>query len=55
VLALVVLRTFGGVAFRGFFQLGRAAITPVPDHRAVRVRAHRPRGDDDETQATVGG
>jgi len=42
-LGLVVLRLFGGLAFRGVFQLGRAAVTPVPDHRAVRVRSHRPR------------
>jgi hypothetical protein len=42
-LALVLLRLFGGLAFRGVFQLGRAAVTPVPDHRAVRVRTHRPR------------
>jgi hypothetical protein len=42
-LALVVLRVFGGLAFRGVFQLGRAAVTPVPDHRAVRTRSHRPR------------
>lgn len=39
-LALVLLRTFGGIAFRGVFQLGRAAVTPVVDHRAVRVRSH---------------
>jgi hypothetical protein len=43
VLALVVLRVFGALAVRGVFQLGRAAVTPVPDHRAVRVRTHRPR------------
>jgi len=42
-LALVVLRMFGGLAFRGVFQLGRAAVTPVPDPRALRVRTHRPR------------
>jgi hypothetical protein len=42
-LALVVLRVFGGLAIQGIFQLGRAAVTPVPDHRAVRVRTHRPR------------
>jgi hypothetical protein len=42
-LALVVLRVFGGLAVRGVFDLGRAAVTPVPDHRAVRVRTHRPR------------
>jgi hypothetical protein len=45
-LALVVLRVFGGLAFRGVFQLGRAAVTPVTDHRAVRVRTHRPRDAD---------
>lgn len=45
-LALVVLRMFGGLAFRGMFQLGRAAVTPVPDHRAVRVRTHRTRDVD---------
>lgn len=42
-LALVMLRVFGGLAFRGVFQLGRAAVTPVLDHRAVRVRSHHPR------------
>jgi energy-converting hydrogenase Eha subunit E len=41
-LALVVLRVFGNLAARGVFDLGRAAVTPVPDHRAVRVRRHRP-------------
>lgn len=46
-LALVLLRSFGALAFRGIFQLGRAAVTPVPDHRAVRVRSHRPRDVDD--------
>jgi hypothetical protein len=40
-LALVVLKTFGVLAARGVFQLGRAAVTPVPDHRATRVRRHR--------------
>jgi len=43
-LALVVVRVFGGLAFLGVFQLGRAAVTPVSDHRAVRVRKHRPPG-----------
>jgi hypothetical protein len=40
-LALVILKTFGRLAFRGVWQLGRAAVTPVADHRAVRVRTHR--------------
>lgn len=48
-LALAVLRLFGGLAFLGVFQLGRAAVTPVSDHRAVRVRTHRPRGDADSS------
>mgnify|MGYP001827457448 FL=1 len=50
-LGLVVLRVFGALAFRGIFQLGRSAVTPVPDHRAVRVRSHRPR--DAEESATL--
>ncbi len=47
-IAIVILKGVGVVAMRGVFELGRAAVTPVPDHRAVRVRAHRPRrpGDD---------
>ena len=43
-LALVVLKVFGVLAMRGVFQLGRAAVTPVPDHRVVRVRRHRDAG-----------
>jgi hypothetical protein len=39
---LVLLRMFVGLATKGVFHLGRAAVTPVPDHRAVRVRRHRP-------------
>jgi len=41
---LVLFRMFVGLATKGVFQLGRAAVTPVPDHRAVRVRRHRPEG-----------
>jgi hypothetical protein len=40
-LALVVLKTFGVLAAKGMLQLGRAAVTPVPDHRVTRVRQHR--------------
>ncbi len=40
-LALVILKMFGRLAFQGVWQLGRAAVTPVADHRAVRVRTHR--------------
>lgn len=39
-LALVVLKTFGVLAAKGMLQLGRAAVTPVPDHRVTRVRRH---------------
>ncbi len=52
-LALVMLKVFGGLAFRGMFQLGRAAVTPVPDHRAVRQRTHRPRDGDAEVDVDV--
>jgi hypothetical protein len=55
-LALVVLRVFGALAVEGVFRLGRAAVTPVPDHRAVRVRSHRPRDEaqpDDEVDESV--
>ncbi len=38
---LVLLRMAVGLASKGVFELGRAAVTPVPDHRAVRVRSHR--------------
>src|SRR6056297_138519 len=41
-LALVVVKVFGVLAMKGVFALGRRAVTPVPDHRATRVRAHRP-------------
>ena len=40
-LALVVLKMFGRLAISGVWQLGRASVTPVPDHRKVRVRTHR--------------
>jgi hypothetical protein len=40
-LALVVLKVFGKLAIGGVWQLGRAAVTPVHDHRVVRVRSHR--------------
>ncbi len=39
--ALVVLKTIAVLAGKGMFQLGRAAVTPVPDHRVTRVRQHR--------------
>lgn len=39
--ALALLRLIVGLAGKGVLQLGRAAVTPVPDHRAVRIRRHR--------------
>jgi len=41
-LALVLLKMFGRLAVSGVWQLGRASVTPVPDHRVARVRTHRP-------------
>jgi len=46
---LVMLRVAIGLAGKGVFQLGRAAVTPVPDHRAVRIRRHRPADEDQLT------
>jgi hypothetical protein len=40
-LALVLLRIAWRWATRGVFELGRAAVTPAPDHRAIRVRSHQ--------------
>ena len=40
-LALVLLKMFGRLAVSGLWQLGRASVTPVPDHRVARVRTHR--------------
>lgn len=40
-LALVVLKMSGRLAAAGVWRLGRASVTPVPDHRAVQVRSHR--------------
>lgn len=41
VAALVLARWLLGLGFAGIFALGRAAVTPTEDHRAVRVRRHR--------------
>ncbi|MFK8025905.1 MAG: hypothetical protein AB8G26_18260 [Ilumatobacter sp.] len=37
---LVLLRRLLDLGFRGIVALGRAAVTPSPDHRAGRVRRH---------------
>jgi hypothetical protein len=40
-LALVLVRMVWGAAMKGVMELGRTAVTPTIDHRAVRVRTHR--------------
>lgn len=42
IIGLVLLRYLWGFALKGIFELGRAAVTPTPDHKAVRIRKHRP-------------
>ncbi len=37
---VVVLRRAAGFSVQGIFALGRAAVSPSPDHRASRVRRH---------------
>ena len=39
-LALGMLRVVWRWAMKGVFELGRAAVTPTTDHRAIRVRRH---------------
>lgn len=39
-IGLVLLRRGLDVSFQGIFALGRAAVSPSPDHRASRVRHH---------------
>ncbi len=39
-LAMGVLRIIGRWGMKGVFELGRAAVTPTPDHRAIRTRTH---------------
>jgi len=40
-LGLVLLRRAWHYFMKGIFELGRAAVTPTPDHRSIRVREHR--------------
>lgn len=47
---LVIVRRMWGWGFRGVLELGRAAVTPQPDHVATRVRQH---GEDAQTQSSV--
>lgn len=38
---LVLLRKLWHYLLKGIFELGRAAVTPTPDHKSIRVREHR--------------
>ncbi len=40
-IGLVLLRKAWHLFLKGIFELGRAAVTPTPDHKAIRVREHR--------------
>ena len=40
-IGLVLLRQFWHFFVKGILELGRAAVTPTPDHKSVRVREHR--------------
>ena len=40
-IGLVLLRQLWHYFLKGVFELGRAAVTPTPDHKSIRVRQHR--------------
>lgn len=40
-IGLVLLRQVWHYFLKGVFELGRAAVTPAPDHKSIRVREHR--------------
>ena len=48
VIGLVLLRNVWGLFIKSIFELGRAAVTPTPDHTSVRVREHRTDAAEDE-------
>jgi len=47
-IGVVLVRMLWGLAMKGVLELGRSAVTPTADHRAVRVRAHRSPARDEE-------
>jgi hypothetical protein len=51
---LVLLRRSLDTGFKGIFALGRAAVSPSPDHRAARVRSHASETDADYSEAGDG-
>ena len=52
--ALVLARRVLDLGVKGVFALGRAAVTPTGDHKAARIREHRP-ADDGDDEPLVGG
>ena len=40
-IGLVFLRKGWHLFLKGIFELGRAAVTPAPDHKSIQVRKHR--------------
>ena len=46
---LVLVRRGIGLGLHGILSLGRAAVSPQPDHRRARVRAHRVVDEDGES------
>jgi hypothetical protein len=55
-IVLIIVKRAVVLGFAGIFALGRSAVTPAPDHRAVRLREHRPRHEqpaDEPTHAPV--
>lgn len=53
VIGLVLVRNVWGLVIKSIFELGRAAVTPTPDHTSVRVREHRTHVADDELPRPV--
>jgi hypothetical protein len=51
---LVLLRRGLDIGFQGIFALGRAAVSPSPDHRVSRVRAHASESDADYSETGDG-
>ncbi|MDX2381133.1 MAG: hypothetical protein QNM02_15395 [Acidimicrobiia bacterium] len=44
-IVLVLVRWLWSLSMKGVMELGRTAVTPAPDHRAVRIRHHRGPGE----------
>lgn len=53
-IGLVLLRRGIDLGMHGIFALGRAAVSPSPDHRVSRVRAHASPDDPDYSASDVG-